>query len=228
MLARTRKLALAATLSALLGALTILAAAPASAQPAGAWWLTDSGASPSILQPGKEGRLWITAIDQGWKPIATASRPVVVEDTLPSGVELAGTAQLFMTSTGGPRSNGVDCEALGPKITCSLTKGTVFASQGVEVVIPVKVQASRRAAKRCRTRSQCPAGPSKAGPKKCPRPSPRNTRSRSAPHRPASGSNATSWCPKTTKAAKRPRPAHTRSSSRPRSTYATHRSWTMS
>src|SRR4051795_5837929 len=117
MLARTRKLALVSTLSLLLGALTVLSAAPASAQPAGAWWLVDSGASPSDLQPGKEGRIWITAIDQGWNPVATSSRPVVVEDTLPSGVELAGTAQLFMTSTGGPRSNGVNCEAIGPKIT---------------------------------------------------------------------------------------------------------------
>src|SRR3954453_16431124 len=131
----TRKLVLASALSLLIAALMLAAASVASAQ-TGAWWLTDSGASPSSLQPGQEGRIWITAIDQGWKPIATTSRPVRIEDTLPPGVELAGTAQLFMASTGGPRSNGVNCEAAGPKIACVLTKGTVSASQGVEVVIP--------------------------------------------------------------------------------------------
>src|ERR1700758_4122784 len=94
----TRKLVLAPALSLLIAALLLVAASSASAQ-AGAWWLTDSGASPSNLQPGQEGRIWITAIDQGWKPIATASRPVRVEDTLPEGVELAGTAQIFMSST---------------------------------------------------------------------------------------------------------------------------------
>jgi hypothetical protein len=172
MLARTRKLALASALSPLLAALALLAAAPASAQQGGAWWLTDSGASPSRLQPGKEGRIWITAIDQGWRPVATTSRPVVVEDTLPPGIELAGTAQLFMTSTGGPRSNGVDCEALGAKVTCSLTKGTVFASQGVEVVIPVKVPASAASGETLANRVEVSGGTVEGGPEEVPSPAP--------------------------------------------------------
>src|SRR5258708_26877739 len=129
----TRKVALGSGLSLLIAALTLVAASSASAQ-AGAWWLTDSGASPSSLQPGQEGRIWITAIDQGWKPIATSSRPLRVEDTLPEGVELAGTAQLFMASTGGPRSNGGNSAAIGPKIACSPTQGTIFASQAGQAV----------------------------------------------------------------------------------------------
>jgi hypothetical protein len=167
----TRKLALCSALSLLIGVLTLVAASSASAQ-AGAWWLTDSGASPSSLQPGQEGRIWVTAIDQGWKPIATSSRPVVVEDTLPSGVELAGTAQLFLSSTGGPRSNGVNCEAVGPKIACSLTKGTIFASQGVEVVIPVKASSSLASGETVSNKVEVSGGIVEGGTEEVPSPQP--------------------------------------------------------
>src|SRR5258708_1259390 len=167
----TRKLALASALSLLIAALTLVAASSASAQ-AGAWWLTDSGASPSSLQPGQEGRIWITAIDQGWKPIVTSSRPLRVEDTLPEGVELAGTAQLFMASTGGPRSNGVNCEAIGPKIACSLTKGTIFASQGVEVVIPVKASASLASGETVSNKVEVSGGTVEGGTEEVPSPQP--------------------------------------------------------
>jgi hypothetical protein len=144
MLGLTRKLVLVSVPALCAGTLALAAAAPASAQPAGAWWLTDSGASPSSLQPGKEGRIWITAIDQGWKPMeASSAHPIVVKDTLSAEVELVGTAHLFLTSTGGARSTKpVNCDATGSTIECTLAENTIFASQGIEVVIPLKPFAS--------------------------------------------------------------------------------------
>lgn len=73
---------LAAGLTAILIGCPSALAAPSS----GAWWHLDSGASPTKLQPGAEGRVWITASDLGWEAVeATSANPVTVTDTLPKG-----------------------------------------------------------------------------------------------------------------------------------------------
>ena len=127
---------LAAGLTAILIGCPSALAAPSS----GAWWHLDSGASPTKLQPGAEGRVWITASDLGWEAVeATSANPVTVTDTLPEGLELAaGGAQLYTTSRGGARAEGVPCTSAGQVITCSLAGKKIYASQGVEVVIAVE------------------------------------------------------------------------------------------
>ena len=143
---KARRMACALTLSMALAYLVVLSIPGASADTpsSGAWWHLDSGSAPSDLQPGREGRIWITATDLGWEAIrASAASEVVLSDQVPSGLEpVPGAATVYPTSTGGDRSEPVKCAISGQTVTCTVPSRTVFASEGIEAIIPVRVSSS--------------------------------------------------------------------------------------
>ena len=62
-------------------------ASSASAAASGAWWHLDVGARPSVLAPGSDGEIVLSAENVGE---AVAGGPITLSDALPSGLHATG------------------------------------------------------------------------------------------------------------------------------------------
>ena len=83
----------AARLSAALAVAIALVAiatgvAASSAQAAVPWWRLEATPAPTILQPGHEGQIVLSAIDVGDEEINGTTQPITITDTLPKGVKV--------------------------------------------------------------------------------------------------------------------------------------------
>ena len=124
--------------------------ADAHASQTGAWWHLNSGASPTSLQPGAggepgpEGRIWVDATDLGWEAMkASEAHPIVLSDTVPEGIEIVpGGASIYYTKEGS-RPSPVACPVSGQTVTCTVTAGHVYASEGFELIIDVRAAPGR-------------------------------------------------------------------------------------
>ncbi len=126
-----------------------------SALAAGAWWHLDSGAAPSVLPSGGEGQVDASASNLGYEEIlASEAHQVKITDIVPTGLEVIaskvrGYARLPHSPVSGRSVSGrgntgsfteLKCEATGQTVSC-FVKHPIYAYEGLEMVIPVKVNA---------------------------------------------------------------------------------------
>ncbi len=121
-------------------ALVAAAAALAPASPAsaagGSWWHLDVGARPSVLAPGSEGEIVLSAENVGE---GVADGPITLADVLPSGVRATGI------SGSEPKRGGALGETVA--LSCSLAQlsceaaGRIAPYDAIEVRIEVQVLA---------------------------------------------------------------------------------------
>ncbi len=120
-------------------ALALLSARPALASP---WWRLSSRAAPTNLPPGGQGRIRVTANDLGDAGVVGTTSPVTIEDTLPAGLTVSGTAASIHAhrsyETPGEAANW-SCSLAGPREVSCTTTLAIPPYEGLEVEIPVEV-----------------------------------------------------------------------------------------
>ena len=175
---------LAALAALIAAATTLLALAPAGASAASPWWQIVTGARPSILPSGGEGRITLSLINIGDGALDASKVPLAIEDELPEGV-LATEVAAFA----GAGAN------LAPSTALSMTPLTSAAAS--KVLCP--------ATKRSKSKSSSPSPPNPPPPAnrarlpsaaQTPLRPPPPSRSRQAPTRLLSGSSVSPPRPK--------------------------------
>ena len=123
------------SLAAALGA----GAAPASAETA--WWLPNSTAAPTDLQPGATAQIFATAVDVGDAEASGAAHPIIFSDTLPAQLEVTNVeAEAGPSIGGGPEHQPVvlTCTTSGTTLSCPFY-GKLPSTEAIKAKITVKV-----------------------------------------------------------------------------------------
>ncbi len=116
---------------ALLGVLC--GASPAAAE--GSWWQLSSGAKPTSLAPGGEGKVTVVATNLGDGEVNGAGNPVLLSDTLPAGLTATAiSGHLVLLGSG-----GISCSLA--TLSCTF-EGMLPPYGGLQVEISVEVASS--------------------------------------------------------------------------------------
>ncbi len=127
-------------------ALAVLLFGAGSARAASTWWGLTSASWPAQLQPGATGKIVVTAENLGYTSANGGIDPVVVEDTLPKGLEVLSNAGVpDVEAVAGDveqvKRGAVLCTAPSPRrVRCEFA-GTLPPFEEIEVDIAVAVSA---------------------------------------------------------------------------------------
>lgn len=113
------------TLGALVLAVALVAlGGVSSAQAASSWWQLDANAAPTILQPGHEGQIVLSAADVGDQRANGEATPITITDVLPQGLKVEGPIRAVT----GYGANQLTCSTepggttSGETVTCKYEK----------------------------------------------------------------------------------------------------------
>jgi hypothetical protein len=147
-------------LTTMVVAFVLLSALAAGASPAfagSAWWGLTSGSWPSSLPPEGTGKVVVTAQDRGYASVETdgSINPVVLEDTLPPGLEVIKNPKTHLPEVEGLVWDLGDLGGLGRALACNSSspqvaecqfEGTLPAGEQLEMRVAVKVSADASSA----------------------------------------------------------------------------------
>ncbi len=128
-------------LTCLVSLMVLLAcsAAPAFAEEGHPWWHVNVGSRPSVLTPGPERTVVVSATNLGDRDVnGEAGSPVIVADTLPVGLE--AEAAFYVVGPEGT-SGGGRCMVASPRTIECTVAATLTPYLRVEVDIYAKVEA---------------------------------------------------------------------------------------
>jgi hypothetical protein len=147
---------LPAVLAACAMLLAILAGVASSADAAAPWWRLEAVPAPTILQPGHEGQVVLSAVDPGDEGIDATGAPITITDTLPQGLRVVtwsgnspcgvikASEACLKTSYGSHETACTTSPATatsGETITC-VFKEALPPFEVLQVFIPVAVEAA--------------------------------------------------------------------------------------
>jgi hypothetical protein len=136
--------------------LAILAGVAPSARAAAPWWHLEAVPAPTILQPGHEGQVVLSAVDAGNEGIDATSAPITITDTLPKGLKVVtwtgnspcgvinATEACLKTSYGSHETactTSPGTATSGETVTC-VFKEALPPFEVLQVFIPVMVEAA--------------------------------------------------------------------------------------
>ena len=116
-----------------LGLLLAAGASPAFAQ---AWWRMSSRPAPTLLTPGKQATIVISATNVGDTGVNANTSPVTITDSLPAGLE--ATEIRGELASNNEASHLMSCE-LGT-LRCTSQPETLLAFERLDVIIAVNVK----------------------------------------------------------------------------------------
>jgi hypothetical protein len=127
---------LVAGVLALLGA----GAGVGTASAASSWWVLDSNSAPTNLAPGSEALVIASALNEGYAEVDGTSKPIVMSDTLPAGLEVKSVlAEAGPDLTSEKRQRVVlSCTTEESTVSCPFT-GKIVESESIRLKISVVV-----------------------------------------------------------------------------------------
>ncbi len=147
---------LLATIASCAVLFAILAGNAASAQAAAPWWRLEAVPAPTILQPGQEGQIVLSALDAGDEEIDATGSPITITNTLPKGLKVitwTGTGpcevvkateaclKTAYSAKETPCITSPETATTGETVTCTF-KERLTTFEVLQVFIPVEVEAS--------------------------------------------------------------------------------------
>jgi hypothetical protein len=128
-------------MAALAGVVVMSAAAPVLAHAAAPWWTLEARSAPTVLQPGQEGQLVLSATDIGDAQADGSAVPIKITDTVPSGLKV-----VKVTGKTAYNNHELTCETTpgsgssGETVTCTYGKA-LPPFEVLEVFVNVQVEA---------------------------------------------------------------------------------------